>query len=224
MKRWPRIIGSLIGASALAAGLGAAPPGFRFEAAGHLATGSGTGVTDSTVYVPNMRFPLEAAPAFANSQVWGRGGLHGGGGGQCERVNYSYPWRDNFCETRSWTMPLCPSSSGHQGQDIRPATCRKDVHWAVAAVDGTITKVGSYSVYLMDNANTRLDYLHMGSVQVSVGQRVTRGTRLGRVSNVFNGTPTTIHLHFSVLQNTEHGWLYVPPFTSLVKAYEAMQP
>jgi murein DD-endopeptidase MepM/ murein hydrolase activator NlpD len=202
----------------------ASPPGFTFRPAGELVAKSGTGATDTRIYLENMRFPLESDPAFANSQVWGKGGSHGGGGGQCDAANYSYPWRDNFCETRDWAMPLCPAGKGHQGQDIRPSTCKKDLHWAVAAVDGTITKIGSFSVYLTGTGNTRVDYLHMSSVQVTVGQQVTKGTRLGKVSNVFNGTPTTIHLHFNLFQNTAEGWMYVPPYTSLVAAYQALRP
>ena len=34
-------------------------------------------------------------------------------------------------------------------------------------------------------------------------------------------TPTTFHLHFELLQNTaDSGWVHVPPYTSLVAAYE----
>jgi murein DD-endopeptidase MepM/ murein hydrolase activator NlpD len=219
-----KLLVPVIGALAIETSVAGGPVGFTFNPVGDLVAGSGTGTVDGTVYLPAMRFPIEAAPAFANSQVWGKGGQHGGGGSQCDAVNYSYPWRDNFCETRTWAMPLCPAGTGHQGQDIRPATCKKDLHWAVAAIDGTITKIGAYSVYLMGDGNTRVDYLHMSSVQVAVGQRVSRGARLGKVSNVFNRTPTTIHLHVNLFQNTEEGWLYVPPYTSLVAAYQALQP
>ncbi len=40
--------------------------------------------------------------------------------------NYSYPWQDNFCETRDFQAGQCPGGFGHQGQDIRPATCTLD--------------------------------------------------------------------------------------------------
>jgi murein DD-endopeptidase MepM/ murein hydrolase activator NlpD len=219
-----RLAAAIIGAIAFSISLLAAPPGFTFRPAGELVAKSGTGSTDTTIHLESMRFPIESDPAFANSQVWGKGGSEGGGGSQCDASNYSYPWRDNFCEKRSWAMPLCPEGTGHQGQDIRPATCKKDQHWVVAAIDGTITKVGSYSVYLTGNGNSRVDYLHMSSVQVSVGQQVTKGTRIGKVSNIFNGTPTTIHLHFNVFENTADGWMYVPPYTSLVAAYQALKP
>jgi murein DD-endopeptidase MepM/ murein hydrolase activator NlpD len=196
---------------------------FSYLPPGDLTPGSGEGRVDEVVYAPGIRFPIESAPAFANSQVYGAGGAYGPGGGQCDDVNFSYPWRDNFCETRTWDMPLCPAGTGHQGQDVRAATCDKDTHWAVAAVDGTITNIGSYSVYLTADDGTRFDYLHMESLQVAVGDVVTRGQRVGRVSNSFNGTPTTVHLHFNVNQYVEGlGAVYVPPYTSLVAAYGAL--
>ena len=74
----------------------AAAQSFSYKPAGELKPGSGRGRADGTVYVPGMRFPIEKGPAFANSQVYGRGGMHGGGGGQCDSANYSYPWRDNY--------------------------------------------------------------------------------------------------------------------------------
>jgi murein DD-endopeptidase MepM/ murein hydrolase activator NlpD len=194
---------------------------FSYDPPGELVPGSGEGRFDENVYAPGMRFPLESGEAYLNSQVWGRGGNNGGGGGQCDAENYAYPWRDNYCETRSWDMPLCPSGQGHQGQDLRAATCENRVHWVVAAEDGTITNVGGYSVYLTDDRGTRFDYLHMSDVAVAPGEKVKRGQRLGKVSNAFNGTPTTIHLHFNIRQNIDGiGSVYVSPYLSLVRAYE----
>lgn len=205
---------------ALAAPARAAEP-FAYEPPGELVGGSGKGRVDDKVYAPSMRFPMETGPAYANSQVWGHGGNEGPGGGQCDDENYSYPWRDNYCESRSWKMPLCPSGTGHQGQDIRAATCENKKHWVVAAVDGRITSIGSYSVYLTAPDGTRYDYLHMSDVAVQEGDQIKRGQRLGKVSNAFNGTPTTVHLHFNIRQNVAGlGSVYVPPYMSLVKSYE----
>ena len=198
---------------------------FTWEPPGVLVPGSGTGRVDDHVYVPGMRFPIEEGPAYPNSQVWGVGGSQGPGGSQCDARNYSYPWHDNFCESRSWDMPLCPSGNGHQGQDMRPSTCSDDTHWAVAAEDGMITSIGTYSVYLVADAGTRHRYLHMSraSIRVREGQRVTRGERLGRVSNEFGGTPTTIHLHYDLYQNVAGvGGAYVPTYMSLVRSYEEL--
>lgn len=196
---------------------------FSYEPAGTLVSGSGKGRVDEKVYAPNIRFPIESGPAFANSQVWGRGGSKGGGGGQCDKENFSYPWHDNYCETRDWDMPLCPSGQGHQGQDIRAADCTKMKHRVVAVTDGTITNIGSYSVYLTAADGTRFDYLHMGGVAVKVGQKVKRGDFVGLVSNEFGGEATTVHLHFNIRQNVQGvGAVYVPTYHSLIQAYEVL--
>lgn len=196
---------------------------FSYRPPGELVTGSGKGRVDTKVYAPGIRFPIESAPAYLNSQVWGHGGSSGPGGSQCDVANFSYPWHDNYCESRSWTMPLCPSGTGHQGQDIRAANCTRGVHKAVAVDDGTVTNIGTYSVYLTRADGTRFDYLHMEKVAVKVGQKVTRGTLMGYVSNQFGGTPTTVHLHFNMQQNVAGtGVVYVPPYLSLIQSYQKL--
>ena len=200
-----------------------APPGTLQGPGGSVCPGHGR--VDERVYAPGMRFPIEEGPVYANSQIYGHGGYMGPGGGQCETANYAFPWYDNFCEERRWDMPLCPSGNGHQGQDIRPRTCADDTHWAVATVDGTITNIGTYSVYLTGDDGRRYDYLHMApsSLRVRVGQRVSRGARLGRVSNAFGGTPTTIHLHFNIRMNVSGvGSVYAPTYMSLVESYREL--
>lgn len=195
---------------------------FRYLPPGDLPAGSGQGRFDERVYVPGMRYPIEEAPSFPNSQVYGNGGNFGPGGLQCDAVNYSYPWRDNYCESRRWDMPMCPSGNGHQGQDIRPATCENRRWWCVAAQAGTITNIGSYSVSLTASDGTRHRYLHMDPNRLAVrrGQWVNQGDRLGLVSNAFNGTPTTIHLHYDIRQNVNGSNIYVPTYMSLVRSYE----
>lgn len=200
---------------------------FTFLPPGDLVSGSGEGRVDDTIYAPGIRFPLENAPSYPNSQVYGVGGSQGPSGGQCNEANYSYPWRDNYCESRSWTMPLCPAGRGHQGVDIRPATCEKSVYFAVAVEDGVISGIGSYSVTLIGDSGTIYRYLHldMSQLSVSIGDDVTRGQRIGLVSNDFAGTPTTIHLHFDMrqavtLEDGDSIITYVPPYASLVPAYE----
>jgi len=202
---------------------------FTYDPPGALIEGSGEGVADDTVFAPGMRFPVERAPAYANSQVYKAGGIEGPGGGQCAEENYSYPWQDNYCEERPWTVPLCPRGNGHQGQDIRPATCEKSVHWAVATEDGQITGIGSYSVILTGASGTVYRYLHLDMAQLAVtqGQTIVRGQRIGLVSNDFGGAPTTIHLHFDIRQavELEDGGVvmsYVPPYTSLIESYKAL--
>lgn len=219
--------------TAVLAGMLAAPASAQFtyapagelQSAGGAAPRPGAGRADDTVYSPGMRFPIEAAPAYLNSQIYGHGGYMGPGGGQCTDANYDYPWYDNYCEARRWTMPLCPSGNGHQGQDIRPGSCDDSTHWAVATVDGRITNIGSYSVYLTGDDGSRYDYLHldMSRLEVRLNQRVSRGDRIGLVSNDFGGTPTTIHLHFNIRQTiAPHGSVYAPTYMSLVRSYEEL--
>lgn len=203
---------------------------FRFQPPGDLVPGSGQGLNDETVYAPGIRFPLEEAPAYPNSQVFGVGGMSGPAGGQCDERNYGYPWHDNFCETRaaSRKAPMCPAGFGHQGQDIRPITCQKSVHWAVAAENGRIAGIGIYTVTLQGDSGTQYRYMHMdmGALAVGLGDTVTRGQRLGKVSNDFGGTPTTIHLHFEIRQNVNLGdgmvFTFVPPYPSLVDSYKRL--
>lgn len=200
---------------------------FTYVSPGELEPNSGKGVTDKHVYLDAMRFPLQDAPAFLNSQVYRKGGQHAGGS-QCDSANYAYPWRDNFCESRDWPVSMCPSGKGHQGQDIRPATCKRSLHWAVAAADGVIAHIGTYSVTLQSSTGSVFRYLHldMKNLAVRLGDRIHRGDKIGKVSNDFGDTNTTIHLHFdikdAVIVGNQPTVTFVPPYTSLVNAYEKL--
>lgn len=205
---------------------------FPHNPAGQLKAGSGGGYADRANWAPGMCFPM-ADEAYANSQVHNKGGNKGPAGSQCDASNYSYPWSDNFCETRSWTNPFCANGQGHQGQDIRPKTCEKDKYWAVAAESGTIVMVGSYTVALMADAPPHriYRYLHLKSTSLRVKEndKVVRGQKIGLVSNNMGSSPTTIHLHYEIRLNQQEtapdGTLYaaqtfVPPYTALVDAYQ----
>lgn len=116
---------------------------------------------DTYVFAPGIGWPL-AGDGFANSQVYRPGGMLGGD--ECDSLNYSYPWQDNFCETRSRTNGFCTSDRGHQGQDIRPASCPRQSgggDMAVAVADGYISHIGSISVKLRDEAGRTYWYLHL---------------------------------------------------------------
>jgi MYXO-CTERM domain-containing protein len=183
------------------------------------------GREDTQVYVPGMRFPIEESPAYANSQVYGVGGMHGPSGSQCDERNYGMPWYDNYCEPRAWAMPMCPSGSGHQGQDIRPGTCEDLTHKAVAAEAGTVTFIGSYSLTVTTPDGTLHRYLHMDppSLLVETGHDVTWGQPLGFVSDAFGDASTTIHLHYDIRQNVlDLGVAFVPTYMSLVRSYETL--
>ena len=210
-------------------------PVFSYYAPGALLPGSGEGNRDQIVFAPDMVFPIEDAPTYLQSMVFTPGGAVVGGD-QCDPVNYTYPWRDNFCEIRSANRnsPHCPKSKIHQGQDLRvgtPESCRqmrsldpadRALHRVVAVEDGVISHIGSYSVNL--RAGGRIyKYMHMNmkKLGVKIGDSVKAGDFLGYYSNDFAGTPTTFHLHFEITQNSGNGaWEHVPPYLSLVAAYE----
>jgi len=204
--------------------------GFTYYPAGQLKpSNSGDGrYGDNYIYAPNIRFPLAYAPAFINSQVYGIGGQFGPRGSLCDQRNYQYPWKDNYCEKRTRSMPLCPAGAGHQGVDIRARNCQNNKHYAVAVEEGVITYIGSYSVKLRGKTGRTYRYLHLNSrsIQVHRGQRVWRGQKIGLVSDNMGKTKTSIHLHFDIKQTIRMGnrskSIYIPPYTSLVDAYKRL--
>ncbi|MEL7541419.1 MAG: M23 family metallopeptidase [Pseudomonadota bacterium] len=212
------------------------PVKFEYFASGDLIPGTGTGRVDQTVYAPDMVFPIKSAPTWPQSMVYRLGGAVGGD--QCDPANYDIPWRDNFCEKRSSTRntPMCPTNKVHQGQDIRvgsAADCNalrgqakadRGIHEVVAVEDGIIQHNGTYSVQLKGTDTGNLySYLHlnMRRLRVSALDTVSAGDTLGFVSNDFGSTPTTFHLHFEIKAPIEgEGIVHVPPYMSLVTAYE----
>lgn len=208
---------------------------FSYIPVGELLPSSGPGFIDETVYRPGILFPTEEA-VFLNSQVYryggGMGSVNGMNGSQCDARNYDYPWQDTFCEHRDRNQPLCPGG-GHEGLDIRPHTCTKNTHWAVAVEDGRIIDVRRHWVTMQTADGTLYNYLHlnMGELAVTEGEQVVRGDRIGKISNDFfksDGTsvPTTTHLHFEMYENyvaapgEDPLFTKVNPYMTLVAAYD----
>ena len=213
------------------------PPGDLLP--GSTTTHGATGVTDASVVAPNMRFPFEIGPAFANSQIFGQGGggyaggWPGPGGSENAADNFKYAWRDNFCEVRTnpakHSNELCPGGLGHNGQDVRPATCENAVYWLVAPEDGHISWVGSISVNVF-GAETGYIYknLHVQKPLppgIELGAPVTKGQRIGRASDLLSASSraTTVHLHMEIHGAAEIDGAVrngpLPPYSSLVEAY-----
>jgi Peptidase family M23 len=243
-------------------------PDFTYHPPGEIIANSGyrgqAGRADFTAY-SQTRFPLEKAPAFANSQSfmnWGdcyqtgrvdwsaRKGDHY----HCKRNdkplvfdesakdNYSYPWQDNFCETRDFEVGQCANGMGHQGQDIRPSSCQlrndgadrcmPNIFGIVAVRDGVLIRApGEQAVYLLvndDNEHIRFRYVHMNPARMDEdgvlhGRRVSEGEKIGLVSNFQDHAGgTTSHLHFDIQVFTRDGWIWVNPYTTLISAYERL--
>jgi hypothetical protein len=245
----------------------ATSPDFTYYGPGQIIPGTGmrgnSGRVDYTVYA-KIRFPFAQAPAFANSQSflnWGDcdhtgrvpSGVHTKDAPYHCRVNdrplvfdesknYTYPWQDNFCEHRWFSVGQCPAGLGHQGQDIRPSDChmrnegadRCDayLHDVVAVRDGMVLRSPKQeAVILFVNSpaeHLRIRYLHMNPKlldqdEVLSGRTLREGQVFGRVGNYDrreNGT--TYHLHFDVQVPTRDGWMFVNPYSMLVTAYERL--
>ena len=222
------------------------------------------GRADYHVYA-DMRFPIAHAPAYVKSQSFmpwgdcyrtGHSGRLGRKGAEysCKvngiplvffegaPANFSYPWRDNFCELRDFQVGQCPGGYGHQGEDIRPATCLLENEGAdrcepyqdtVAAVrDGLIWRnPGNLAAYILVNTPNdfvRFRYLHMNPKFMDAdglvsGREVSRGEIIGKVAtwgDFENGT--SYHLHFNIQVFTKDGWVWVSPYMTLVHAYEKL--
>jgi hypothetical protein len=243
-------------------------PDFTYYPVGRLLPGTGfkrnDGVADKTIYA-NIRFPFEKAPSFANSQSflnWGdcdqtgrsprprgkdapyhcRVNLKPLVFNEAAPENYSYPWRDNFCEHRYFFVGQCPAGQGHQGQDLRPATCHQINDRAdrckpyqddvVAARDGMILRsLRQEGVYLTTNSaseHLRFRYMHMhprylDEENVLSGRAVKEGEVIGKAGN-FNRRDnlTTYHLHFEIMVPTRDGWARINPYMTLVASYERL--
>ncbi len=208
---------------------------FSFIPVGEIIPGSGPGFVDNFIYRNNIIFPTEEK-VFLNSQKYRHGGqfgiAFGFDGGRCHTENFEYPWQDTFCEKRDRNQSLCPGG-GHEGLDIRPVTCTKDVHWAVAVADGRIADIRRHWVTLNSSDGAIYNYLHlnMSRLSVNVGDQVSQGDRIGLISNDFfrsngNRVFTTVHLHFEMYDNYVGAegdpplFTKVNPYMTLVNAYE----
>lgn len=105
------------------------------------------------------------------------------------RISSGYGWRsDPFSGTSSW----------HGGIDI--ATYGM-ANYILAAEKGQVSLARWYGDYgnciIIDHGGgTATLYGHLSSIQVSVGQTVSRGQRIGRAGTT--GRSTGVHLHFEV--------------------------
>jgi MYXO-CTERM domain-containing protein len=88
-----------------------------------------------------------------------------------------------------------------------------------------VTSIGSYSVVIAAPSGAQFRYLHMepSSLTVAVGDTVQQGQRIGKVSNAFGTSSTTIHMHLDNIQNVDGvGMVFVPSYMSLVRSYERL--
>ena len=228
---------------------------FTYRPAGDIIANSGYrkqgGRADFTAY-SQIRFPLEKTPAFLHSQSFRNRGSNDKLLDELVGSNTSYPWQDNFCESRSFGVGQCASGYGHQGQDIRPSPCPtlgqgadrqgadrqgadgcEPKRQAIVAVrDGVVIRSPKQqAATLQINTRTehiRFRYMHMNPAAMDAdgvlnGRHVEEGEKIGVVSNYMDHpNGTSRHLHFDVQVFTRDGWLWVNPYVTLVSAYERL--
>lgn len=210
---------------------------FSYRASGDIIPNTGyrnkSGHSDVMAYA-QIRFPLEKAPAFVRSQSYARRDKSEG--------PTAYPWRDNFCESRSFEVWQCSGGYGHQGEDIRAADCPPPgegrepcdpkQRGVVAVRDARVIRATKDQAATLEvNSRTehiRFRYMHMNPQAMNAdgvlnGRIVTEGERIGVVSNYLDHPAgTSMHLHFDVQVFTRDGWIWVSPYATLVSAYERL--
>ena len=215
-----------------------ASPDFTYRPTGDIIARTGNrrqgGHGDLTAY-SQIRFPLVRTPVAIRSQSFSRRD-------KTELVAGAYPWRDNFCEARSFNVGQCPSGFGHQGQDIRPVACPSGSETdescdlrrqpVVAVRDGVVIRSPKQqAATLQINTRTehiRFRYMHMNPSAMDEdgllnGRRVAESEQIGVVSNYLDRpSGTSRHLHFDVQVFTRDGWIWVNPYTTLISAYERL--
>lgn len=241
---------------------------FTYYGPGDLIENSGwkkmPGRADYHVYA-RMRFPIADAPGYVKSQSFmpwgdcyhtGTAGRTGRKGAQyhCKvndkplvfdesaAENFTYPWRDNFCEMRDFLVGQCPGGYGHQGQDIRPGNCvlsnaeadrcQPYQHTVAAVQNGIIRRmagdIGLYIVANTENERVRFRYLHMNPNFMDRegflnGRPVSEGEIIGKVATWGDYEKgTSYHIHFNIQVFTKIGWVWVNPYMTLVAAYERL--
>ena len=210
---------------------------FTFRPSGDIIARTGarrqSGHADNTAY-SQIRFPLARFPVAIRSQSFARRD-------KTKLVAGTYPWRDNFCEDRSFNVGQCASGFGHQGQDIRPRPCAAEEtaegcdnkRQAIVAVrEGVVIRAPKQQAATLQintrNEHIRFRYMHMNPSEMDAdgllnGRRVDEGEHIGVVSNYLDRPGgTSRHLHFDVQVFTRDGWLWVNPYTTLVSAYERL--
>ncbi|MBR0780054.1 M23 family peptidase [Bradyrhizobium iriomotense] len=212
-------------------------PDFSYRPSGDIIPNTGyrnkSGHPDVIAYA-QIRFPLEKAPAFVRSQSYAKRDRNDG--------PTAYPWRDNFCESRSFEVWQCAGGYGHQGEDIRAAECppagegrepcdRKQ-RAVVAVRDAVVIRASKDQAATLQvnsrNEHIRFRYMHMNPQTMNAdgllnGRIVAEGEKIGVVSNYLDHPAgTSMHLHFDVQVFTRDGWIWVSPYVTLISAYERL--
>ena len=126
----------------------------------------------------------------------------------------------------TWPLSISGTLTSNYGYRIHPISGQRKMHTGIdlaapagtpilAAESGTVILVKTLStgyghyVIISHGSNIATLYAHMSSINVSVGQTVSRGQKIGGVGTT--GSSTGNHLHFEVRVNGSHvsPWGYI---------------
>ena len=126
----------------------------------------------------------------------------------------------------TWPLSISGTLTSNYGYRIHPISGQRKMHTGIdlaapagtpvlAAESGTVILVKNLStgyghyVIISHGSNIATLYAHMSSINVSVGQTVSRGQQIGGVGTT--GSSTGNHLHFEVRVNGSHvsPWGYI---------------
>lgn len=124
-------------------------------------------------------------------------------------VSHGYIMNDGLSEFGWRTHPIYGYGKFHEGMDINGVDYGTPV---LAAATGTVAYTGIWggggnTVILYHNVNGTYYstyYLHLNSINVSMGQLVNQGDTIGGAGST--GASTGVHLHFQVISG--HGTFY----------------
>ena len=119
------------------------------------------------------------------------------------QMPFAMPVKDNFRWTSGFGMRRDPKGAGtrmHEGTDMAGAYGTP----IYATADGTVTFAGWHAGYgrhikVQHGNGIMTTYSHLSQIRVDVGQRVSRGERIGDMGN--SGRSTGTHLHYEVRIN-----------------------
>jgi murein DD-endopeptidase MepM/ murein hydrolase activator NlpD len=116
------------------------------------------------------------------------------------KLPFAMPVRDSFRWTSGFGYRRDPKGAGtrmHEGTDMAGSYGTP----VYATADGTIVHAGWDSGYgrlvkIQHDFGVETRYAHLSQIRVEVGQRVSRGDRIGDMGN--SGRSTGTHLHYEV--------------------------
>lgn len=128
-------------------------------------------------------------------------------------TSFSWPLSNYYVCGNNWSTYYKAKNGDHLGLDIKSKTGDTNVY---AAANGTVTQSGWNSangncVVIAHSVNGKTVYSfygHLKSRSVSVGQKVSKGSKIGIIGNT-GSSSTGVHLHFAITtQNSCGTWGY----------------